>query len=76
MNTTVLLADTAEATGVVVGRIIFIAIAVALVVFGIRMIGSATTGGRRALGIVMLVLGVLFLLGTLVSLVGGGAATA
>lgn len=76
MNSTVLLADAAEATGVVVGRIIFIAIAVALVVFGIRMISAATTGGRRALGIVLLVIGVLFVLGTLVSLAGGGAATA
>lgn len=72
---TVLLADAATAAGIVFGRIIGLAIAIALVIVGIRMTRAATTGGRRTLGIVLLVIGVLLVLGTVGSVSGGGTGT-
>lgn len=67
-----MLADSARTVGAVVGRLIGVAITIALVVVGLRMIRTATTGGRRTLGIVLLVIGVLLALGTLVSLSASG----
>lgn len=72
VSPTVMLADSARTVGAVVGRLIGVAITIALVVVGLRMIRTATTGGRRTLGIVLLVIGVLLALGTLVSLSASG----
>ena len=65
------LADTARTAGAVTGTVLGFAIAVALVVFGVRFVRTPAAGtGRKVAGVVMIVLGVLFALGGLSSLAG------
>lgn len=61
--------DTARTAGAVTGTVLAFAIAVALVVFGVRFVRRPTTGAKVG-GAVMIVLGVLFALGGLNSLAG------
>ena len=70
-----ILADSAEAAGAVVGRIIGLALGVVALVVGIRMVSRKPppTGGRRVWGIVLIVLGGLLLLGSLAALSVGTA---
>ena len=65
--TTVLAAPPAETAGFLVGRIVMIAVAVLLIVWGVRLQGR----GRRAAGVFVIVAGALVALGLLASLTRG-----
>ena len=69
--TDVLAAGAAGTAGVVTGTVLGFVIAGVLIVFGVRFVRRPGAGtGRKVLGVVMIVLGVLFALGGLSSLAG------
>ena len=68
------LADNAETAGAIAGRIFGIGIGVVALVIGVRLLRRPPrTRGRRGGGIVLVVVGVLFLLASLVALTNGTA---
>jgi len=69
---TMLVADSARAAGMVTFNVVALVVGVGLIVVGVRWLRRpGAGGGRRAVAIVMIVLGALFLLGLLGSVAGG-----
>ena len=66
---TTVLADAASAAGALTARLLTTALAVGLIVWGVRV----RRGGHRVGGVLMIVLGVVLVLGLLSSLVNGTA---